>query len=57
MQRAWEDEQNFNTEISLMLMCPWITYLVADGLELSGIVAILINGIVLNYYATPNISR
>lgn len=40
-----------------MLMCPWITYLVADGLELSGIVAILLNGIFLNYYATPNISR
>ena len=37
-------------------MCPWITYLIADGLELSGIVAILINGIFLNYYATPNIS-
>lgn len=40
-----------------MLMCPWITYLVADGLELSGIVAILLNGIFLNQYATPNISR
>ena len=40
-----------------MLMSPWITYLIADGLELSGIVAILINGIFLNYYATPNISR
>jgi len=31
--------------------------LIADGLELSGIVAILINGILLSYYATPNISR
>lgn len=40
-----------------MLMSPWVTYLIADGLGLSGIVAILINGIVLNYYATPNISR
>ena len=38
-------------------MCPWICYLIADGLELSGIVAILTNGIVLNYYATPNISN
>ncbi len=31
--------------------------MIADGLELSGIVAILINGILLSYYATPNISR
>ena len=41
----------------MVLMCPWICYLIADGLELSGIVAILTNGIVLNYYATPNINR
>jgi NhaP-type Na+/H+ or K+/H+ antiporter len=40
-----------------MLMCPWVCYLIAEGLELSGIVAILTNGIVLNYYGTPNISR
>ena len=40
-----------------MLMCPWICYLIADGLELSGIVAIMTNGIFLSYYGTPNISR
>jgi len=39
-----------------MLLCPWICYLIAEGTELSGIVAILTNGIVLNYYATPNIT-
>jgi len=38
-------------------MCPWVCYLIADGLELSGIVAILTNGIFLNYYATPNVNR
>jgi len=43
-------------EISTMILCPWICYLIAEGTELSGIVAILTNGIVLNYYATPNIS-
>lgn len=56
-QMNFEDSQNGNTQISLILMCPWICYLIADGLELSGIVAILTNGIVLNYYATPNISN
>ena len=40
-----------------MLISPWITYLIADGLGLSGIVAILTNGIFLNMYAIPNISR
>lgn len=40
-----------------MIMCPWVTYLVADGFGLSGIVAILINGIFLNIYAAPNITR
>jgi sodium/hydrogen exchanger 8 len=37
-------------------MSPWICYLIADGLELSGIVAILINGIFLNQYAEPNVN-
>jgi sodium/hydrogen exchanger 8 len=46
-----------NNEISILLMCPWVCYLIAEGLELSGIVAILTNGIFLNYYGTPNISK
>jgi len=46
-----------NAEISLMIMCPWVSYLIAEGLELSGIVAIMVNGIVLSYYAQPNVSE
>jgi sodium/hydrogen exchanger 8 len=38
-------------------MAPWVTYLIADGMGLSGIVAILINGVFLQIYAAPNISR
>mmetsp|Transcript_8287 Transcript_8287/g.7684 ORF Transcript_8287/g.7684 Transcript_8287/m.7684 type:complete len:85 (+) Transcript_8287:958-1212(+) len=45
-----------NTEISMMLLCPWVAYLIAEGLELSGIVSILVNGIILSYYAEPNIT-
>lgn len=41
----------------MMIMCPWVSYLVADGLGLSGIVAILTNGVFLNMYAAPNVSR
>ena len=45
------------TEVAMMLLCPYVSYLIAEGLELSGIVSILINGIVLSYYATPNLSE
>lgn len=49
-------QSNANTEISMMILCPWVSYLIAEGLELSGIVAIMVNGIFLSYYAQPNIS-
>lgn len=44
------------TEISMMILCPLVAYFVAGGLGMSGIVAILINGVFLNYYAKPNIT-
>jgi len=40
-----------------MLMCPWICYLISEGIGLSGIVSILTNGLVLSYYATPNVLK
>ena len=43
-------------EVSIMILSPWLSYLIATGLELSGIVAILTNGLFLNLYAAPNIS-
>lgn len=41
----------------MMILCPWVSYLIAEGLKLSGIVSIMINGIFLSYYAEPNISK
>lgn len=38
-------------ELSMMVMCPWVCYLIAEGLKLSGIVAICTNGVFLNAYA------
>ena len=38
-----------------MILTPWVTYLVAEGLELSGIVSVLCCGIFLSQYATPNL--
>lgn len=46
-----------NTEIAVMFLCPWVSYLIAEGLELSGIVAILVNGIFLSVYASNNITN
>lgn len=40
-----------------MFLCPWVSYLIAEGLELSGIVAILVNGIFLSVYASNNITN
>lgn len=38
-------------QVAIMMMTPYITYLIADSLGLSGIVSILINGIFLAAYA------
>ncbi|CDW75106.1 sodium hydrogen exchanger 8-like [Stylonychia lemnae] len=56
-QQQYKRKQNVNTEISMMILCPWVSYLIAEGFELSGIVAIMVNGIFLSYYAQPNISN
>jgi len=50
-------KQEVMTEITMMLLGPWVSYLIAEGLGLSGIVAILTNGVALSYYAKPNISE
>lgn len=40
-----------------MMMAPWVSYIAAGTFKLSGIVAILTNGVFLSYYAKPNISN
>jgi sodium/hydrogen exchanger 8 len=40
-----------------MLISPYASYLVASGLRMSGICAILINGVILSSYGTPNTTR
>lgn len=45
-----------NNEISIMILCPWVCYLVAEGLKFSGIVSILINGVFLAQYVVPNLT-
>jgi NhaP-type Na+/H+ or K+/H+ antiporter len=51
------EAQAMNAEVAMMLVCPWVAYLISEGLGLSGIVAILTNGVVLQIYANPNLSK
>ena len=46
---------SIKTEIALMLLGPYASYLVATGLNLSGICAILMNGVFLSSFGTPNL--
>ena len=44
-------QESVTSEITMMVICPWVCYLIAEGLQLSGIVAICTNGVFLNAYA------
>ena len=44
------------TEITVMMLAPWVCYVAAGSFQLSGIVAILTCGVFLSYYAKMNIS-
>lgn len=48
-------ENRLRNEIAVMIIFPYVAYLIAEGLELSGIVSILSNGILLSQYAKPNL--
>ena len=44
-------------ESALVIMVPYMAYMLAEGLELSGIVAILFCGILMKHYTTRNLSE
>ena len=43
-------------EITIMTLIPWICYLLAQGLNLSGITSILFCGLTMAQYSLPNLS-
>ena len=50
-----KNKKMYKIEIGCMMMLPFITYLIAEMLNLSGIVAILFNGIAHSTYTKPNL--
>lgn len=46
-----------STETTMMILIPWVSYLVGEGFKLSGIVVILFCGISMSKYALPNLSQ
>lgn len=48
------NQEQSSPEIGIMLVAPWITYLVTDMLGLSGIVSLLGCGIFMALYCLPN---
>jgi sodium/hydrogen exchanger 3 len=53
--RCWKSTEHFTTEQSLLLIFPFISYMLAEWLELSGIVSILLCGMTMNYYTRHNL--
>jgi sodium/hydrogen exchanger 8 len=52
----WHERQFLFQEVVLAVVFPWMSYYFAEGLELSGIVAILFCGIVMAQYTYSNLS-
>ncbi|KAG0622406.1 hypothetical protein M758_3G095100, partial [Ceratodon purpureus] len=51
-----QEEKLTTLESCLVVLFPYASYMLADGLDLSGIVAILFAGIAMKYYTAPNLS-
>jgi len=49
--------KNLIQEVSFTITMPWICYLLAESLHLSGIVAILFCGIGMSRYTLPNLTK
>ncbi|KAL8272135.1 hypothetical protein Esti_003978 [Eimeria stiedai] len=53
----WHHEEHLAMEVALLLLFPWLAYLIADGCGWSGIVAICFCGISMGKYAFLNLSE
>ena len=51
-----DPNESDSREISIMVLIPWASYLLAQGLNMSGIVSIMFCGISMARYAVPNLT-
>jgi len=42
-------------ELTILSIIPWVSYLIAEGLTMSGIVSIIFCGITMARYTIPNV--
>ncbi|KAL4493449.1 hypothetical protein ABPG72_007457 [Tetrahymena utriculariae] len=52
-----QGDSSDNTELTILFLIPWVSYLIAEVLKLSGIVSIMFCGIAMARYALPNVSE
>jgi len=52
-----QQQQGENSEVTMMILIPWVSYLVGEGTGLSGIVVIMFCGITITKYALPNLTK
>ncbi|CAD8044287.1 unnamed protein product [Paramecium primaurelia] len=59
LKKRNEDSQDSIAELEniIMFIVPWVSYLIAEALEFSGIVSIIFCGISMARYAIPNLSK
>lgn len=53
----WIRKEDLGLETLMLMVAPWLSYLLAEGLSCSGIVAVLFCGISMARYATVNLSE
>ena len=49
-----EEDHESSKDISMMLLVPYVAFLIAESFELSGFLALIISAITLSLYGRPN---
>ena len=49
-----EEEHESSKDISMMILVPYVSFLIAESFELSGFLALVISAITLSLYGRPN---
>lgn len=51
------EERRESYDILLMLLVPYVAFLIAESINLSGYIVLILSGFFLNLYGTPNMER